>query len=179
MVRLWGLWGPLILVCACISAPFFSTHYIYLFSIAETFVSFFLFGDTYCQFGYFAALFPLTFISGVSISFCRYSLKDLDWTFLLQGWVTLQLTRDSGYARGFLSARSVTGFLSDVYPIAADELGKIHLVADERVCISYNILLILYSYISHQFAGKQVIDFSKIRFKEQSLIFQRKLPKSF
>ena len=61
--------------------------------------------------------------------------------------MTLQLTRDAGYARGFLSARSVTGFLSDVYPSAADELGKIFLVADERVCISNNMLLILYSYI--------------------------------
>ncbi|XP_027115002.2 DEAD-box ATP-dependent RNA helicase 3, chloroplastic-like [Coffea arabica] len=49
-----------------------------------------------------------------------------------QGWVTLQLIRDSG-ARGFLSARSVTGFLSDVYSTAADELGKIHLIADARV----------------------------------------------
>lgn len=65
---------------------------------------------------------------------------------MLQGWVTLQLTRDPGYSRGFLSARSVTGFLSDVYPAAADELGKIHLVADERVCICNNILL-LYSCI--------------------------------
>ncbi|XAR56199.1 RNA helicase [Bertholletia excelsa] len=50
-----------------------------------------------------------------------------------QGWVTLQLTRDSGYARGFISARSVTGFLSDVYSAAADEVGKIHLIADEKV----------------------------------------------
>ncbi|XP_030529572.2 DEAD-box ATP-dependent RNA helicase 3, chloroplastic [Rhodamnia argentea] len=50
-----------------------------------------------------------------------------------QGWVTLQLTRDPSYSRGFLSARSVTGFLSDVYSPAADELGKIYLVADERV----------------------------------------------
>ncbi|PKU77785.1 DEAD-box ATP-dependent RNA helicase 3, chloroplastic [Dendrobium catenatum] len=50
-----------------------------------------------------------------------------------QGWVTLQLTRESGYSRGFFSARSVTGFLSDVYPAAADEVGKIHLVADESV----------------------------------------------
>ncbi|XP_057960553.1 DEAD-box ATP-dependent RNA helicase 3, chloroplastic [Malania oleifera] len=50
-----------------------------------------------------------------------------------QGWVTLQLTRDSGYSRGFLSARSVTGFLSDVYPAAADEVGKIYIIADERV----------------------------------------------
>ncbi|XP_030458657.2 DEAD-box ATP-dependent RNA helicase 3, chloroplastic [Syzygium oleosum] len=50
-----------------------------------------------------------------------------------QGWVTLQLTRDPSYSRGFLSTRSVTGFLSDVYSPAADELGKIHLVADERV----------------------------------------------
>ncbi|KAK4802477.1 hypothetical protein SAY86_000680 [Trapa natans] len=50
-----------------------------------------------------------------------------------QGWVTLQLTRDSAYSRGFLSARSVTGFLSDVYPAAADELGKIYLVADDKV----------------------------------------------
>lgn len=50
-----------------------------------------------------------------------------------QGLVTLQLTRDSAISRGFLSARSVTGFLSDVYSAAADELGKIYLVADERV----------------------------------------------
>ncbi|PIN00782.1 ATP-dependent RNA helicase [Handroanthus impetiginosus] len=50
-----------------------------------------------------------------------------------QGLVTLQLTREIGYSRGYLSARSVTGFLSDVYPAAADELGKIHLIADETV----------------------------------------------
>lgn len=49
-----------------------------------------------------------------------------------QGWVTLQLTRDPSVSRGFLSARSVTGFLSDVYSPAADEVGKIHLIADER-----------------------------------------------
>ncbi|KAJ6844270.1 DEAD-box ATP-dependent RNA helicase 3, chloroplastic-like [Iris pallida] len=48
-----------------------------------------------------------------------------------QGWVTLQLTRE--LSRGFFSARSVMGFLSDVYPTAADEIGKIHLIADERV----------------------------------------------
>ncbi|KAL3735432.1 hypothetical protein ACJRO7_024547 [Eucalyptus globulus] len=53
-----------------------------------------------------------------------------------QGWVTLQLTRDPSYSRGFLSARSVTGFLSDVYSPAADELGKIYLVADERVQVA-------------------------------------------
>ncbi|KAF4363120.1 hypothetical protein F8388_009786 [Cannabis sativa] len=50
-----------------------------------------------------------------------------------QGWVTLQLTRDPAFARGFLSARSVTGFLSDVYSVAADEVGKIFVIADERV----------------------------------------------
>ncbi|XP_021281532.1 DEAD-box ATP-dependent RNA helicase 3, chloroplastic [Herrania umbratica] len=50
-----------------------------------------------------------------------------------QGLVTLQLTRDSSYSRGFLSARSVTGFLSDVNPAAADEVGKVYLIADERV----------------------------------------------
>lgn len=50
-----------------------------------------------------------------------------------QGWVTLQLTRDPAYSRGFLSARSVTGFLSDIYPAAADEVGKIYLIADDRV----------------------------------------------
>ncbi|KAF3788058.1 DEAD-box ATP-dependent RNA helicase 3 [Nymphaea thermarum] len=50
-----------------------------------------------------------------------------------QGWVTLQLTREPGFSRGYLSARSVTGFLSDVYSSAADEVGKIFLVADERV----------------------------------------------
>lgn len=53
----------------------------------------------------------------------------------LQGWVTLQLTRDSDNIRGFLSARSVTGFLSDVYPKAADNVGKIQIIADERVHI--------------------------------------------
>ncbi|KAF5946813.1 hypothetical protein HYC85_017041 [Camellia sinensis] len=50
-----------------------------------------------------------------------------------KGLVTLQLTRDPSYTRGFLSARSVTGFLSDVYSAAADVVGKIHLIADERV----------------------------------------------
>ncbi|RDX71750.1 DEAD-box ATP-dependent RNA helicase 3, chloroplastic, partial [Mucuna pruriens] len=49
-----------------------------------------------------------------------------------QGWITLQLTRDSDNRRYF-SARSVTGFLSDVYPAAADEVGKIHIIADEKV----------------------------------------------
>lgn len=92
--------------------------------------------------------------------------------------MTLQLTRDSGYSRGFLSARSVTGFLSDVYPTAADELGKIYLVADERVRICNNILLIYIPTCLHQFCCKQVIDFNEIRFKEQSLIFQRRLQKS-
>ncbi|CAN8255838.1 unnamed protein product [Cochlearia groenlandica] len=50
-----------------------------------------------------------------------------------QGWVTLQLIRDPTHSRGFLSARSVTGFLSDVYHSAADEVGKIFLIADDRV----------------------------------------------
>ncbi|KAK9147184.1 hypothetical protein Sjap_007087 [Stephania japonica] len=50
-----------------------------------------------------------------------------------QGWTTIQMTRDSGYSRGYMSARSVTGFLSDVYPAAADEVGKIYLIADEKV----------------------------------------------
>ncbi|KAL5219500.1 hypothetical protein ABZP36_020184 [Zizania latifolia] len=50
-----------------------------------------------------------------------------------QGCVTLQLTRDPGYARGFFSPRSVTGFLSDVSSAAADEVGKIYLIADEKV----------------------------------------------
>ncbi|WCJ26807.1 DEAD-box ATP-dependent RNA helicase 3 chloroplastic [Euphorbia peplus] len=50
-----------------------------------------------------------------------------------QGWITLQLIRDPTSARGYMSARSVTGFLSDVYTPAADEVGKIHLIADEKV----------------------------------------------
>ncbi|XP_059456203.1 DEAD-box ATP-dependent RNA helicase 3, chloroplastic [Corylus avellana] len=50
-----------------------------------------------------------------------------------QGWVTLQLTRDPASSSRYLSARSVTGFLSDIYPAAADEVGKIHLIADEQV----------------------------------------------
>ncbi|GJX21513.1 DEAD-box ATP-dependent RNA helicase 3, chloroplastic-like protein [Tanacetum coccineum] len=50
-----------------------------------------------------------------------------------QGWTTLQLTRDPSLTRGFMSARTVTGFLADVYATAADELGKIHIIADEQV----------------------------------------------
>ncbi|KAK2364867.1 DEAD-box ATP-dependent RNA helicase 53, mitochondrial [Trifolium repens] len=50
-----------------------------------------------------------------------------------QGWVTLQLTRDLENSQRYFSVRSVTGFLSDVYSKAADEVGKIHLIADERV----------------------------------------------
>lgn len=57
------------------------------------------------------------------------------WILSLQGWVTLQWTRDPASSSRYLSARSVTGFLSDIYPAAADEVGKIHLIADERVCI--------------------------------------------
>ena len=58
---------------------------------------------------------------------------------MLQGWITLQLTRDLDALQGkYLSARSVTGFLSDVYSQAADEVGKIHIIADERVCNFYN-----------------------------------------
>lgn len=53
----------------------------------------------------------------------------------LQGLVTLQLIRESSHSRGFLNARSVTGFLSDVYTAAADEIGKVHLIADEKVSI--------------------------------------------
>ncbi|XP_047319699.1 DEAD-box ATP-dependent RNA helicase 3, chloroplastic-like [Impatiens glandulifera] len=51
-----------------------------------------------------------------------------------QGWVTLQLIREAGsLSRGFLSARTVTGFVSDVYSAAAGELGKIQIIADEKV----------------------------------------------
>lgn len=47
--------------------------------------------------------------------------------------MTIQLIREPGYSRGFFSARSVMGFLSDVYPDAADEVGKIQLLASEGV----------------------------------------------
>ncbi|CAK8544493.1 unnamed protein product [Lathyrus sativus] len=50
-----------------------------------------------------------------------------------QGWVTLQLTRDLENSQRYFSARSVTGFLADVYSKAADEVGKIHLIANETV----------------------------------------------
>ncbi|KAG2322033.1 hypothetical protein Bca52824_015246 [Brassica carinata] len=40
---------------------------------------------------------------------------------------------DPTNSRGFLSARSVTGFLSDVYRPAADRVGKIFMIADDRV----------------------------------------------
>lgn len=61
--------------------------------------------------------------------------------FPMQGWVTLQLTRDPGFGRGFFSPRSVTGFLSDVCSAAADEVGKIYLIADENVSFSLNMLI--------------------------------------
>ncbi|KAJ4955306.1 hypothetical protein NE237_012089 [Protea cynaroides] len=70
----------------------------------------------------------LAYLSGFSQPPSCRSLITYD-----QGWVTLQFIRDLGYSRGFLSARTVTGFLSDVYPAAADEVGKIYLIADERV----------------------------------------------
>lgn len=72
-------------------------------------------------------------------------LGKLEYTDLqhLQGWVTLQVTRELGYPLGFFSARSVMGFLSDVYPSAADEVGKIYLVAGKKVCTSkeYHMLI--------------------------------------
>ncbi|XP_076954111.1 DEAD-box ATP-dependent RNA helicase 3, chloroplastic-like [Bidens hawaiensis] len=51
-----------------------------------------------------------------------------------QGWTTLQMTRDSDTSvRGYMSARTVTGFLSTVYATAAGVLGKIHVIADKKV----------------------------------------------
>jgi ATP-dependent RNA helicase DDX21 len=49
--------------------------------------------------------------------------------------VTLQFIREPGYSRGFFSARTVVGFLSDVYPDAADEVGKVQLLAEEGVIV--------------------------------------------
>ncbi|KAI3523689.1 hypothetical protein L1887_02014 [Cichorium endivia] len=39
--------------------------------------------------------------------------------------------RDPALSRGFMSARTVTRFLADVYATAADELGKIHIIAEK------------------------------------------------
>ncbi|KAJ0780950.1 putative RNA helicase transcription factor interactor and regulator CCHC(Zn) family [Helianthus annuus] len=51
-----------------------------------------------------------------------------------QGWTTLQMTRDSDSSiKGYMSARTVTGFLSSVYATAAGVLGKIHVLADKKV----------------------------------------------
>ncbi|KAL8208835.1 hypothetical protein R6Q57_008247 [Mikania cordata] len=51
-----------------------------------------------------------------------------------QGWTTLQMTRDSDSSiSGYISARTVTGFLSSVYATAAGVLGKIHVIADKKV----------------------------------------------
>lgn len=65
---------------------------------------------------------------------CACTSIVLDPFVCLQGLVTLQLTRESSI-RGSLNARSVTGFLSDVYSAAADEIGKINLIADEKVSV--------------------------------------------
>ena len=59
-----------------------------------------------------------------------YISFDFIHSFCMQGWTTLP-----SLTRGFMSARTVTGFLADVYATAADELGKIHIIADEEVCI--------------------------------------------
>lgn len=68
----------------------------------------------------------------------------------------MQLTRDSVNSKGFLSARSVTGFLADVYSPAADEVGKIHLIADERVCNQYANEFTLYSTLLTPLGGCDV-----------------------
>lgn len=46
------------------------------------------------------------------------------------------MTRESDSSiGGYMSARTVTGFLSSVYATAAGVLGKIHVIADKKVCI--------------------------------------------
>ena len=40
-----------------------------------------------------------------------------------------------------MSARSVTGFLSDVYRPAADRVGKIFMIADDRVSLIEMIII--------------------------------------
>lgn len=52
----------------------------------------------------------------------------------------MQLNRDPGLSRGYLSARSVMGFLADVYSTAADEIGKISMIADDKVFISFYLV---------------------------------------
>ena len=53
----------------------------------------------------------------------------------------MQLTRDPAFAQGFLSAGSVIVVLSSVYTTAADEIGKIHIIADERVRIKLKLMI--------------------------------------
>uniref|UniRef100_A0A0D6R213 RNA helicase n=1 Tax=Araucaria cunninghamii TaxID=56994 RepID=A0A0D6R213_ARACU len=52
-----------------------------------------------------------------------------------EGWTTLQLTRQSAMLNGGrpISARAVTGILSQIWPPAADQVGKICLIDDPRV----------------------------------------------
>ncbi|KAH9670180.1 DEAD-box ATP-dependent RNA helicase 3 [Citrus sinensis] len=95
-----------------------------------------------------------------------------------QGWVTLQLTRDSAFSRGFMSARSVMGFLSDVYPTAADEIGKIHIIADDRVCIDTVILLYFYASVRLGLFNTKSVIWLTYRFRELFLIFRRRLQRS-
>ncbi|KAL0848496.1 hypothetical protein Bca101_021743 [Brassica carinata] len=64
------------------------------------------------------------------------ALSELEFkkAFLLLTYIPGQKrSRDPTNSRGFLSARSVTGFLSDVYRPAADRVGKIFIIADDRV----------------------------------------------
>lgn len=92
--------------------------------------------------------------------------------------MTLQLTRDSAFSRGFMSARSVMGFLSDVYPTAADEIGKIHIIADDRVCIDTVILLYFYASVPLGLFNTKSVIWLTYRFRELFLIFRRRLQRS-
>lgn len=87
------------------------------------------------------------------------------------------MTRDEAYTRGYLSARSVTGFLSDVFPAAADAVGKIHMVADQTVCSS---LLTIYTYIQkwRKIPVTQFLMIFNYRSKQLFLTCQKRLRKS-
>eukprot|EP01018_Ginkgo_biloba_P021900 Gb_04849 [translate_table: standard] len=52
-----------------------------------------------------------------------------------EGWITLQITRDSirGGGRPLISTRAVTGTISEIFPKAADQMGRICLIDGDRV----------------------------------------------
>ncbi|XP_057822108.1 DEAD-box ATP-dependent RNA helicase 3B, chloroplastic isoform X3 [Cryptomeria japonica] len=56
-------------------------------------------------------------------------------SFSVQGWTTLQMTKESSMLNGgrMMSARTVMGILSEIWPPSAGQVGKIKSISDRDV----------------------------------------------